>query len=609
MRNFFTSLFGTLAGLVIFAMGICFVGLVVLVILAAAGQKTGETLEPGSYVLFNLDANITDIPPTFSLSDLTSSDSTTTLQLRSVTRTLRAAAQDSRIAGVLITGSLSPDGYGTGYAALKEVRAALQEVRAAGKPVRAFLSTATTRDYYLASVANEVALDPFGLVLLPGLAARPMFYAGAFEKFGIGVQVTRVGKYKSAVEPFTRRDLSPENREQLGKLLGDLWGDLLADIAASRNITPAAIQALVDQEGLLGAEAAKAAKLIDRVAYRDEIINDLKAATGRTGPKEAFKQIKLADYEKLARDPGLAVKSPSGEDNKITRAGSIGVVYAEGEIVDGDGGQGYVGGTKFSRELRRLRQDPEIKAIVLRVNSPGGSASASEEIQREVRLARQVKPVVVSMGAYAASGGYWISTYGDRIFAENTTITGSIGVFGIYFDVQKLATNLGLSFDSVKTGKMADALTISRPKTEQELAVMQRMVDWVYDQFLGKVAESRKLDRAVVAELAQGRVWSGVEALKLGLVDEVGGLDAALRYAADKAGLGNRPQIVEFPRKKELAEVIVEMLGQMPDARAKTRSGVSTQVLQQFAREWRTLESFNDPRGTYARLPVEIIVP
>jgi protease-4 len=525
MRNFFSSMFGALAALVIFSAGLVFCGLVMLAVLAAIGQKGAVVPENGSYLVFDLETNITDAPPQFDLAEFTG-DKPDTLQLRTVTRALRAAAKDDRIVGVFLTGSLNPAGFGTGYAVLKEVRAALQEVRAAGKPVKAYLSSASTRDYYLASAADDLVLDPYGMILMPGLATQPVFYAGFFEKFGIGVQVTRVGKFKSAVEPYTRKDLSPENREQLGKLLGDLWNDLIADMAAGRNLQPGDVQAVVDAEGIIRPEVAKTARLIDRTAYRDQIIDELKARTGRKGSKEAFKQISLADYAQSARDPGPPVSKKGEKPADLAKTkqsgGRLAVVYAEGEIVDGEGGKGYVGGDKFSRELRRLRQDSGVKAIVLRVNSPGGSAGASEAIQREIRLARAAKPVVVSMGTYAASGGYWISAYGDRIFAEPSTITGSIGVFGLWFDVQKLANGLGFTFDSVKTGRFADTLTIARPKTEQELAIFQRMVDWIYEQFVAKVADARKLDRQVVEEIGQGRVWSGSEAVKLGLVDEEG---------------------------------------------------------------------------------------
>ena len=280
------------------------------------------------------------------------------------------------------------------------------------------------------------------------------------------------------------------------------------------------------------------------------------------------------------------------------------MVYAEGDIVDGEGEWTQVGGDRFARELRKLRQDDKVKAIVLRVNSPGGSATASEVIQREMRLAAMEKPVVVSMGSYAASGGYWVSTYSDRIFAEPTTITGSIGVFGIVFDVKELAGNIGINFDSVKTGRFADALSISRPKTDAELAVLQRSIDWIYEQFIEKVAESRHLDRSVVEEIAQGRVLSGSEALKLGLVDELGSLNAAIRYAAEQADLGGGYRVTEFPRRKELGEAIAELLQRLQPAGA--RSGIYSDLLRRMEMELKTLNAYNDPQGIYARLPINL---
>jgi protease-4 len=264
-----------------------------------------------------------------------------------------------------------------------------------------------------------------------------------------------------------------------------------------------------------------------------------------------------------------------------------------------------VGGEKFAREIRKLRQDKEVKAIVLRVNSPGGSATASEHIQRELRLAKQEKPVVISMGAYAASGGYWISAYSDRIYAEPTTITGSIGVFGLQFDIQKLANNLGVTFDRVKTGRFADAETISRPKTPEELAIVQNMVDWLYEQFVGKVADARGLPRDRVHEIAQGRVWSGAEAIKIGLVDEIGGLDAAINFAAQKAGLAPGYTVTEFPRKKALGELIAEALEGIKPGNTRA-AGALSRMKSHVEAQIRALDQFNDPRGVYARLPLEL---
>ena len=608
MKNFFTSFFATLTALVVFVFGGLFCLFLLLGAIAAMGDKP-VMVTKDSYLVFDLSANIQDTPAQLEgLEEITEAfggRGGRVLQLREVTRALRAAAHDNDIKGLYLTGRLAPEGYGAGYAALKEVREALEEFKASGKPVKAFLNFATTRDYYLATAASELVLDPYGAVLMSGLASQPMFFTGAFEKFGIGVQVTRVGKYKSAVEPYTRKDMSPESRQQTQKLLDDIWAELTAAAEHSRRLAPGTIQRAVDAEGFLRADAAKKLKLVDRVAYVDEVLDELKAATGRRGSKESFRQIDLKDYARLVSGDGLV---PSRRPEARGRSGRsrLAIVYAEGTIVDGDGhDRGYVWGDRLARELRQLRQDDAVKAIVLRVNSPGGSVTASETIQREVRLAAKQKPLVVSFGTVAASGGYWISTYSARIYAEPTTITGSLGVFGLLFNVQGLANDkLGLTFDTVKTARYADLGTLTRPKTEAELAIIQQTVDWVYDQFIGKVAESRRLDRAAVHEIAQGRVWSGAEALKLGLVDEIGGLDAAVKYAADKAGLGANFRVSEYPRKKMLAEAIAEAF---EGKRRELSSADSLATLLQGAlAELRALGKFNDPRGLYARLPFDL---
>ncbi len=595
---------GTLAGLVLAVVGLIALGFVFLAAVSTLGKKTMPAVEPGSYLVFDLKLNLADTPVNLDETGLgallSGGEVTQTLQLRQVTRALREAAGDKRISGVFLTGSLQPMGYGTGFAALKEVRAALAEFKAAGKPVIAYLDYATTRDLYVAAGATDLSLDPYGTLLMPGLASEPMFYAGAFERFGVGVQVTKSGVYKSYAEPFVRKDLSPENREQLQKLLGDLWGDLIADVAADRKMSVADVQRVVDDEGIIRPEVAVKAGLVDRLAYKDECISKLKKATGQTSPDEPFTQIDLTDYiGTLAMDTTGKIAASS--------KGTIAVVYAEGGIVDGEGREGEVGGDDFSREIRRLRQDEEVKAIVIRVNSPGGSAAASEHIQREIRLAQESKPVVISMGSYAASGGYWISAYSKRIFAEPTTITGSIGVVGIHFDIQKLANDLGFTWDSVKTGKHADLMTISRPKSPEELAIFQHMVDWTYGEFIRKVAEGRRLDQAAVRKIAEGRVWSGAEAVKLGLVDELGGLDAAIAFAAKVAGIGPHFKLQEFPEAQSWTEKLEAFLERVHPVASSSR-GVVSQVMARFKDEAKIMEQFNDPRGVYARLPVDIIV-
>ena len=612
MKSFFTSFFATLSALIVFLLGGIVCCFILLGTLAALGRKKPVAVPNGAYLVFDLAANIQDAPTQVEgwdeFMEVFGGRTAPQLQLREVTRALQAAAKDDAIKGLYLTGSMRAMGYGSGFAALKEVREALESFKASGKPVKAYLSYAGSREYYLASVANELVLDPYGAVVMPGLASQPVFFSGAFEKFGIGVQVTRVGKYKSAVEPYTRKDMSPENRAQVQKLLDDVWATLTAAIEQSRKLPAGALQLAVDAKGLIRADEAVKLKLVDRAAYLDEILAELKTATGRQDTSQPFKQVALKDYARLVSTSGLTAQRQS--EGKIElgsgNRGKIAIVYAEGEIVDGTGNEpGYLYGEKTSRLLRQIRQDDSISAVVLRVNSPGGSVTASEAILREVRLIHKGKPVIVSMGTVAASGGYWIATASDRVFAEPATITGSIGVFGMFLNFQGLATEkLGLTFDTVKTGKFADAATIVRPKTEEELAIFQSAVDWVYDQFIGKVTESRKLDRKVVEEIAQGRVWSGSEAQKLKLVDELGGLADAVKYAAGKAGLGDNFKVAEYPRKKQFAEQFSEAFD--PRRREQTYGGPVGAFISELTAELKALGKFNDPRGLYARLPFEL---
>jgi len=425
-----------------------------------------------------------------------------------------------------------------------------------------------------------------------GLASEPMFFGDAFKKYGVEVQVTRVGKYKSAVEPFILDRMSEPNREQVQKLLDDLWGEWKDTVARDRKKTPADLQAIADEQGLVEAEDAKRLGLVDRIAPYDEVLDALKKLTGKQAKDKDFPQIALATYA------GIPGEAKSGKAR-------VAVVVAEGEIVDGEGKSSQVGGERLSRELRRLRLDDRIKAVVLRVNSPGGSASASELIQREVILTRKVKPLVISMGHLAASGGYWISTYGDRIFAEPTTITGSIGVFGLLPNVKKLANDHGITWDSVQTAKLANPMTLTRPKNDLELNRIQGLVDHIYEQFIAKVADSRKMKKEAVHEIAQGRVWSGQEALKLGLVDELGGLGDALRFAAKMAKAENDFYVVGPEHEPELFKELLRSLGQ-GKPRKQAQSGPVESLAEAFRAELEHLSALNDPQGVYARMPFEL---
>jgi protease-4 len=453
------------------------------------------------------------------------------------------------------------------------------------------------RDYYLGSVANTIAVNPYGSLEINGFSSQATFFTGALEKYGLGVQVTRVGKYKSAVEPFLLTKMSPENRQQTQKLLGDMWGEYLTTVGPNRKVTVPQLQAVAEKGGILMADEALKSKLVDKVVYFDEIATELKKLTGTDRENKSFKQISLKNYARVA------------ENKKSTRANKknkIAVLYAEGEIVDGEGGATQVGGDRIAQEMRKIREDDNVKAVVLRVNSPGGSATGAEVIGREVMLTGKKKPVIVSMGNLAASGGYWISMGSNRIFAEPNTITGSIGVFGMRFNAEKLAANNGVTWDVVKTARFADINTVSRPKNPQELANIQRIVDRIYDRFITKVADSRKLPKNKVQEIAQGRVWSGTAAKQLGLVDEIGGLEDAVAEAAKQAKLGDDWQLEEYPKRRSFEERILERLSGVRVLKPAAKLDPLTAEVKKMQEELAVIKSMNDPQGIYVRLPFNL---
>ena len=588
MKDFFKSFIATVLALMVVG-GFALVGFFGL--MAVLGSSSRPTVPDRAVLVFNLGTSLTDgerdPEPGELLNEALNGGAGATQALPEIIEALDRAASDSHITALFLTGRLQA----AGPAQLRELREAIQRFKTR-KPVLAYNLGWSKRDYYLAAGATTVYLNPFGEMEVNGLASEPMFFGDAFKKYGVEVQVTRVGKYKSAVEPFILDRMSEPNREQVQKLLDDLWGEWKDTVARDRKKTPADLQAIADEQGLVEAEDAKRLGLVDRIAPYDEVLDALKKLTGKQAKDKDFPQIALATYA------GIPGEAKSGKAR-------VAVVVAEGEIVDGEGKSSQVGGERLSRELRRLRLDDRIKAVVLRVNSPGGSASASELIQREVILTRKVKPLVISMGHLAASGGYWISTYGDRIFAEPTTITGSIGVFGLLPNVKKLANDHGITWDSVQTAKLANPMTLTRPKNDLELNRIQGLVDHIYEQFIAKVADSRKMKKEAVHEIAQGRVWSGQEALKLGLVDELGGLGDALRFAAKMAKAENDFYVVGPEHEPELFKELLRSLGQ-GKPRKQAQSGPVESLAEAFRAELEHLSALNDPQGVYARMPFEL---
>ncbi|MUH00532.1 signal peptide peptidase SppA [Scytonema sp. UIC 10036] len=608
MRNFlkqtFASLVGSLLGLFIFC-GLGTTGLLLLLFAAASSKDVGPPVKDKSILVFDLSMNITDGEPSTNelLEKALSGEEVNRMSLRSVLDALEKARLDKRIVGIYLDASRASQGSVAGFATFKEIRQELQKFRNAGKTIVAYGSDWGEREYYLSSVADNIVVNPLGAMEVNGLSTQPMFFAGALQKYGVGVQVVRVGKFKGAVEPYVLTKLSPENRQQIQTLLNDVWAEWRTAVGSSRKIAPSQLQNIVDNQALLLAEQAKANRLVDKVAYFDEVVSDLKKLTDSDKDEKTFRQININEY---AAVPGKSLGIERESNNKIA------VVYAEGEIVEGQGESGEIGGDRFAKIFRQLRQDKNVKAVVLRINSPGGSATASEVMQREVRLTHQEKPVVVSMGDIAASGGYWIATDSKRIFAEPNTITGSIGVFGVLINAQKLANDNGITWDSVKTGKYADVQTVARPKSPEELALYQRNVNRVYSVFINKVAQGRKLSEQKVVEIAQGRVWSGVAAKKIGLVDEIGGLDAAIKHAAEAANLGSNWEVKEYPRLGTLEERLFGRAAQ------ETRAilGIDQHQLkvpdplmaefEKFQKELAIVQKMNDSLGIYARLPINL---
>ncbi|QKQ74115.1 signal peptide peptidase SppA [Nostoc sp. TCL240-02] len=608
MRNFikqtFASLVGTLLGLIIFG-GLGTTGLLLLIFAASSSKDTGPNVKDKSVLVFDLSMKITDSEPSSDelFQNTISGVDDERMALRKVVETLEKARRDPRIVGIYLDSTNGSQANNVGYASLKEIRKALEEFRTSGKKIVAYGSDWSEKEYYLSSVADSIVLNPLGLMEVNGLSSQPMFLAGALQKYGIGVQVVRVGKFKGAVEPFILKKLSPENREQTQKLLDDVWGEWRTTVGASRKIEPNQLQAIADSQAILEATQAKTSGLVDRVAYPDEVVSDLKKLTNSDKDDKTFRQINLNNYAEVS---GKSLGVERSSKNQIA------VVYAEGEIVDGKGDGGQVGGDRFAKIFNKLRQDKDVKAVVLRINSPGGSATAAEVMQREVKLTREVKPVVVSMGDVAASGGYWIASDSNRIFAEPNTITGSIGVFGLLFNGEKLANDNGITWDAVKTGAYADSQTVSRPKSPQELALYQRSVNRIYNMFLNKVSQGRKLPEQKVAEIAQGRVWSGVAAKEIGLVDEIGGLNSAIAYAVKEAKLGEDWEVQEYPRTSSFGE---RFFGRATEE-ARTALGIeATQIkpsnpiiteFQKLQQEVEILQKMNDPQGVYARLPFNL---
>lgn len=599
MKQFFRDVFRQLAAsMVAFLLFAAFLICGLLAMALVFGEET-TPIRDGSVLVVDLSTEITDTPPEASLVDfingLLGDAATPRLGLRAVIDALDAAREDDRIVGLVLHNEGVFNGSAAGLAGMRELRDALLRFTRSGKRSVAHLTSPSLGDYYLASAADEIALHPMGEIAFPGMAAELLFVGDALEKYGVEVQLAQVGRFKSAGEMFTRNSLSREARIELETLLADIWDGLLPAIADSRGMTPEVARQLAADIGFFDTADALVHGLADSELHFDELLDQLLEFGEYDEDYDTVRQVTLGEYIGQRDQPGSGLS--------LGKKDSIAIVYAEGQIVPGEGDVGQIGGDWLGRELRRLRRSDSVKAVVLRVNSPGGSAVASEVIAREMRLLAEKKPVVVSMGDLAASGGYWISAEADAIFAQPETITGSIGVIAIIPSVRELGNRFGVTFDGVKTDPLADLYTISRSKTDEEMGMIRDDARQIYERFLDMVATGRSMPREEVATIAEGRVWSGVRAHQLGLVDELGGLGPAIARAAELAGLGEDYDLREIPGERTFDNLLEQLLAAPEPEPPLAGKGALRRVARSVEAEWRRWETLSDPRHAYTQLP------
>jgi len=580
MKSFFKIVFASMFGFLLMLFILIFI--VVGIASSSSGDKEVK-IEKNSVLLLTLDEPISDRTSKNPFGDLGIDGlGENGTGLNDILENIDKAAANPDISGIFLDVSAIPSGIAT----IEEIRNALLDFKKSNKFIYAYSEAFTQPSYYLATVADKIYLHPTGMAELKGLRSEVLFFKGTLDKIGVEPQVFRHGKFKSAIEPFIQDHLSDANREQIRSYIGSIWNHIVAGIAKERKMTEAAVQDIASRILVTNAEAAVKFKLVDELKYRDEVLEILKAKT----EAEEIDKIEFVSIGKMTDVKDT--RENNGKDK-------IAVVFAEGDIVDGEGGEGKVGSVEFSKAIRKARLDEKVKALVLRINSPGGSALASETIWREVMLTKKVKPVIVSMGNVAASGGYYIAAPADTIVASPNTITGSIGVFGLFFNAKEMVNKIGVTVDTVKTNPFADIMTSARAVTAQEREVIQAEIEHIYDNFITRVAEGRHMSKADVDSIAQGRVWSGVDAKRLGLVDLFGGLETAIEIAAKKAGLTDY-RIQSLPYQEDPFQKFMKQLS------GDTEASVMKKALGESYRYYEQMEHLRNMKSYQARLPYEI---
>ncbi|WP_298533925.1 signal peptide peptidase SppA [uncultured Algibacter sp.] len=542
--SFFKRVLSTVTGIILFCL-LCFCGLIFLVFVFGSSSEEVVTVKPNSVLELKLDFPIKDYAGKTEFKQYAFLNESKKNGLFNIIDAINYAATDDKIKGVSIPNNF----INAGISQTKALRDALKKFKTSGKFVVAYADVYTQKDYYLSSVADTIYLNPAGMMEFKGLYTERLYFKDFQEKSGLKMEVVRLGKYKSAVEPFLNNEMSDNNREQISVYLNSLWSSIKHDISESRKIPVDRLNIIADSLLARNSNLAKTSNLIDKVAFEDQYVDGMKSAVGLKA-SDNLRRVTIKDYSKYVAN---RLKS-NISTNKIA------VVYAQGNIIYGEGDESNVGQISMNKSLRRARNDKRVKAVVLRINSPGGSALASELIWREIELTKKVKPVIVSMGDLAASGGYYIACNADKIIAEPTTITGSIGVFGMLPNGKELAANMGINAEQVVTNTNAVTYSFFEPLNETQRTFIQEGILNIYNLFSTRVSDGRGLTRAQVEDIAQGRVWTGTDAINNGLVDELGGLDLALQRAAEAAEIKDY-KIKEFPIFEKDLDKVLEQFG------------------------------------------------
>lgn len=579
MKQFLKFTLATIVGILLTSILGFLIMLGIFGAIAGAGDKPTK-LSPNSVYELELTGQLVDRseddPFSKALSEAFGRPETNVIGLDDVLSNIQKAKSDSNIVGIYLKGGI----LSGGFASMKEIRDALLDFKASGKFIVAYADTYAQTNYYLASVADKILLNPYGMVEFKGMSAELLFLKNTFDKLGIEMQVVRVGTYKSAVEPYINTKMSDANRLQITTYVTSIWNSMLTGISKSRQVPVDSLNAYADQMMLFQpTQKLTAYNLIDSLVYADEVDSIMKSYN---------KEYKIVKHNALIKAP----------DNQKFQKEKVAVIYAVGGI-DGGDGEGIVS-EDLVETIDKAAKDKSVKAVVLRVSSPGGSAYGSEQIWRALTNLKKKKPLIVSMGDYAASGGYYISCMADSIVAQPNTLTGSIGIFGLIPNIDGLNKKLGLSYDGVKTNKMSDAISVNRAFKPEEKALMQNYINSGYELFVKRCADGRKKTVEEIKSIAEGRVWTGEDALKIGLIDAIGGLDEAIAMAAKKADLSEY-QIRELPEKEDFATKLMKSLEEDIEVKImKSQLGEHYNILRQ-------VKQYEHLNGIQARMPYDVI--